>query len=290
MTFNNFISQNLVSIIVPLFNKEKTIVKCIKSLLYQTYQNIEVIIVNDCSTDSSIEILNKFIQNNKFQNISIYNTPENLGCYYCRNLGISKSKGTYIAFQDPDDYSFFNRIKTQMLDIYQNKVLISFCNIYRFNNIHPNIYNLNKFIEIDRKDKNTKLFKYKFKLGIVTSIINKKLLENYGLYANERHSQDLELIERIFCIVMNKNPFDLGNFHNFIINNPKTKLYFYNNMNVYYVSDIMNKTNITNIYSEIEKKVMIKKWKLNIVNLKNFYNNKSSIENNYINQDLYIKI
>jgi len=290
MTFNNFISQNLVSIIVPLFNKEKTIVKCIKSLLYQTYQNIEVIIVNDCSTDSSIEILNKFIQNNKFQNISIYNTPENLGCYYCRNLGISKSKGTYIAFQDPDDYSFFNRIKTQMLDIYQNKVLISFCNIYRFNNIHPNIYNLNKFIEIDRKGKNTKLFEYKFKLGIVTSIINKKLLEKYSLYANERHSQDLELIERIFCIVMNKNPFDLGNFHNFIINNPKTKLYFYNNMNVYYVSDIMNKTNITNIYSEIEKKVMIKKWKLNIVNLKNFYNNKSSIENNYINQDLYIKI
>ena len=69
MTFNNFINQNLVSIIVPLYNKETTIVKCIKSLLYQTYQNIEIIVVNDCSTYSSIEILNKFIQNNKFHPI-----------------------------------------------------------------------------------------------------------------------------------------------------------------------------------------------------------------------------
>ena len=102
MTFVNFINQNLVSIIVPLFNKEDTIIKCIKSLLYQTYQNIEIIIVNDCSTDLSIEIINKFIKNNKFENIFVYNTPKNLGCYYSRNLGISMSKGSYIAFQDPD--------------------------------------------------------------------------------------------------------------------------------------------------------------------------------------------
>lgn len=286
MTFDNFINQNLVSIIVPLFNKEDTIINSVKTLAHQTYKNIEIIIVDDCSTDSSVNLLKIFIENNNTKNIFIYKTPKNLGCYYCRNLGISKSKGSYIAFQDPDDYSFFNRIKMQMHDIYQYKVLISLCNIYRFNNIHPNIYNLKKFIEIDRKDKNKKLFKYRYKLGIVTSIINRKLFQRFGLYANERHSQDLELLERMYCIVENKDPFELDNFHNHIIKKQKTKLYFYNNKNVYYVSDIMNKDNITNIYSDNEKKDMIIKWKYNILNLKNFYNNHNFDKDNNLKQDV----
>ena len=272
MTFKNFIKENLVSIIIPLFNKENTIINSIKSLVYQTYENIEIIIVNDCSTDSSMNILNLFIKNNSNENIYLYNTPKNLGCYYARNYGISKSKGTYIAFQDPDDYSDFNRIKNQMNDIFKYKVQISLCNIYRFNHIHPNIKKIKKFIEMDRKGKNIKNFNYRYKLGIVTSIINKKLFEKYGLYNIERHSQDLEIIERFFCIIMNKDPFELDNFHNYIINNPSTKVYFYNNQNVYYVSDIMNNTNITNIYEKKEKKEMIIKWKYNIINLKNFYN------------------
>ena len=272
MTFNNFINQNLVSIIVPLYNKESTIIKSLKSLVHQTYKNIEIIIVDDCSTDSSVNLLNSFIKNNNSKNIFIYKTPVNLGCYYARNLGISKSKGQYIAFQDPDDYSDVNRIKFQMNDIFKHKVLISFCNIYRFNHIHPNIDNLKNFIDLDRKGRNIKQFIYRFKLGIVTSIINKKLFEKYGLYFNERHSQDLEIIERFYCIIMNKDPFELDNFHNYIINNPSTKVYFYNKENVYYVSDIMNNTNITNIYKKKEKKEMIIKWKFNIENLRTFYN------------------
>jgi glycosyltransferase involved in cell wall biosynthesis len=271
MTFLKFTKENLVSIILPLYNKENTIINSIKSLIYQTYKNIEIIVVDDCSTDSSIELLTSFIKEEKINNISIYNTPTNLGCYYARNLGISKSRGTYIAFQDPDDYSHFSRIEMQMKDIYNFKVVISFCNIYRFNNIHPNIYNLEKFIEVDRKNKNINSFDYRFKLGIVTSIIKKNLFEKYGLYNTERHSQDLEIIERFYCILSNIDPFTLGNFHNFIINNNKNRIFYYNNENVYYVSDIMNETNITNLYND-DKQEIITKWKYNIQILKNFYN------------------
>lgn len=93
--------KELVSIIVPMYNVEKYIEKCITSLIEQTYKNCEIIIVNDGSEDKSKEIAEKIaIQNN---NIKIIN-QKNSGVSVARNTGIENANGDYIIFVDADDY------------------------------------------------------------------------------------------------------------------------------------------------------------------------------------------
>ena len=90
-----------VSIIVPIYNSSKYLNKCLDSILNQTYNNIEIILINDGSTDNSLDIIEKYQEKNK--NISIYDIT-NHGQGYARNLGIKNSHGDYIMFVDSDDY------------------------------------------------------------------------------------------------------------------------------------------------------------------------------------------
>ncbi len=91
----------LVSIIVPIYNKEKTIEKCIKTLLNQSYYCIEIILVNDGSTDRSLDLCKKFA---KLDNRIILIDKPNEGVSVARNIGLDISKGDYISFVDPDDW------------------------------------------------------------------------------------------------------------------------------------------------------------------------------------------
>ena len=95
-----------VSIIIPVYNAEKTIKKCINSILNQTYKNIEVIAVNDGSKDDSLSILNK-IKDKRLKIIS----QENKGPSTARNNGLLNSTGEYIMFIDSDDYLDINAIE-----------------------------------------------------------------------------------------------------------------------------------------------------------------------------------
>ena len=91
-----------VSIIVPVYNVEKYIQKCLESLVNQTLKDIEIIIVNDGSKDDSIKIVYDFIK--KYPEKIIYLEKENGGLSDARNYGIPHAKGEYIAFLDSDDY------------------------------------------------------------------------------------------------------------------------------------------------------------------------------------------
>ena len=91
-----------ISIVVPVYNAERYIAKCIDSLLNQTYKNIEIILVNDGSNDSSEEIIETYIKKNA--NI-IYISQKNSGPSVSRNTGILKATGDYIMFIDSDDYA-----------------------------------------------------------------------------------------------------------------------------------------------------------------------------------------
>ncbi|MCH5427900.1 glycosyltransferase [Lactococcus lactis] len=92
----------LVSVVVPVFNTEKYIRKCIESLIYQTFSNVEIIVIDDCSMDSSIRIVKEYA--NLDSRISIIRNPINKGLSYSRNVGIHNSKGDYLIFVDSDDY------------------------------------------------------------------------------------------------------------------------------------------------------------------------------------------
>src|SRR6478609_2540549 len=94
------INTKLVSVIVPCYNNEVTIEETITSILEQSYNNIEIIIVNDGSTDNSEAVIKKILLENK--NIT-YISQENSGPSHSRNQGVLVAKGFYIVFIDADD-------------------------------------------------------------------------------------------------------------------------------------------------------------------------------------------
>lgn len=93
--------SNKISVIVPLYNVEKYIINCISSLTNQTYQNIEIILIDDGSTDNSGRICKKLAQED---HRIIYLRKENGGVSSARNLGLQYATGSYIGFVDSDDY------------------------------------------------------------------------------------------------------------------------------------------------------------------------------------------
>ena len=100
--------QNLISVIVPVYNVEEYLEECLNSILVQTYTNLEILIVNDGSTDNSLEILQEFSQRDS--RITIF-TKENGGLSSARNLAIDEAKGEYFTFIDSDDYIEENYIE-----------------------------------------------------------------------------------------------------------------------------------------------------------------------------------
>lgn len=93
--------NKLISVIVPVYNKAQYLHRCIQSIIKQTYKNLEIIIVNDGSTDNSIDICNYYA--NRDQRIMIID-KENKGVSSARNAGLDVARGEYIAFVDADDY------------------------------------------------------------------------------------------------------------------------------------------------------------------------------------------
>ncbi|MBR4607518.1 MAG: glycosyltransferase family 2 protein, partial [Lachnospiraceae bacterium] len=93
--------DNLISVIIPVYNSENYLARCLYSILNNTYQEIEIICVNDGSTDESVQILAEYVK--KDNRISIIN-KENGGLSSARNAGMKKCKGKYVTFIDSDDW------------------------------------------------------------------------------------------------------------------------------------------------------------------------------------------
>lgn len=101
----------MVSVIIPLYNAEKYISECIDSVISQTYEDIEVIVVDDGSTDGSLGVVTSLYGSNERV---IIISQENKGGSAARNVGIEKAKGKYIQFLDADDKLDENKIQSQM--------------------------------------------------------------------------------------------------------------------------------------------------------------------------------
>lgn len=115
-----------ISVIVAVYNTEKYLDRCIESLLNQTYKNIELVIVEDCSTDSSRKLLKKYKGN---KNIKVFYNRENRGLSYSRNYGLKKSTGDFIGYIDSDDYVEPDYYEKLMSSIKDNKSDIAICDI-----------------------------------------------------------------------------------------------------------------------------------------------------------------
>ena len=96
-------SNNKISIIVPIYNSERFIADCIESLINQTYQNIEIILIDDGSSDNSYEICKKY---QSLDSRIILISQVNSGVSIARNKGIKVATGQHIMFVDSDDYVY----------------------------------------------------------------------------------------------------------------------------------------------------------------------------------------
>lgn len=114
----NKVDSPLVSVVVPCYNSEKFIVETIESVLAQTYDNFELIVVDDGSTDNSGQLISQF--NDKRLN---YLRRSNGGAGYARNLGIRQSRGEYIALLDSDDLYLPNNLKEKVQFLEENEFL-----------------------------------------------------------------------------------------------------------------------------------------------------------------------
>ena len=121
----NNILEEKVSIIIPAYNAEKSIEKCINSIRRQTYFNIEIIIVNDGSSDNTKKCIEQIALQD--ERITIIN-QENQGVCNARNKGICIAKGEYIIFVDADDYVERDMVEILVNDIKQKKTNIVRCN------------------------------------------------------------------------------------------------------------------------------------------------------------------
>ncbi len=183
----------LVSVIITNYNYSKYLRFCIDSVINQTYKKIELIIIDDCSSDDSIDIISSYA--NKYNNISFRFNSQNKGVIYSRNLGIDIANGYYICFLDADDFWGLTKIEKQVNAIKDRD--ISFCDLIiidNFNNVirnkkHKSINNIYDF---------SLLLKYNF-LAHSSIMIKKSHLSNV-FYKEIPNSKTKDVLLKMFSV------------------------------------------------------------------------------------------
>lgn len=116
--------KDKISVIIPFYKNLKYLFKSIKSVLNQTYKNYEIILIYDDDDKKDLKIIKRKFK--KLKKLIIVENEKNLGVAKSRNIGLSKSKGKYIAFLDADDYWKKNKLKKQINFMKKNSLDISY--------------------------------------------------------------------------------------------------------------------------------------------------------------------
>ncbi len=157
-------NKYLVSVIIPVYNTEKYLRKCLDSVCNQTLKDIEIICVNDCSSDDSLAILQEYAsQDNR---IKIINFTQNKGVAIARNTAIDEAKGEYIGFVDSDDYidlDFYEKLYNKAVET-GAEVAIGGCYIENENGTRQKNILIDNFLQ--QVSKNKMVFSELFTLAI----------------------------------------------------------------------------------------------------------------------------
>ena len=164
--------MELISIIMPNYNGEKFIKNSLDTILNQTYKNWELLIVDDCSKDKSIEIIKKNYDDKRIKLIELH---ENKGSAYARNEALRQARGRYIAFLDSDDLWLDNFLEEQIKFLKANKASLVYCSYYIIDENNKKI--LNPYVVKDKvsyKD----ILKF-LPIGMLTSLYDTKQIGKY---------------------------------------------------------------------------------------------------------------
>lgn len=183
----NMLDNIDVSIIVPVYNMENYLDRCLKSLVNQTLKKIEIICINDCSTDNSLEILKEYKK--KYKNkIKIIDSKVNLKQGGARNLGIRESVGKYIGFVDSDDWVELDMFEKLISKAKTNESTIVYCDYYETLSEKGPCYKMNRLKHI-KGIKNIQDIKKKLlasPCSIWSGIYSRDLFVNNDLYFPEK--------------------------------------------------------------------------------------------------------
>jgi glycosyltransferase involved in cell wall biosynthesis len=223
-------SKPLVEVVIPLFNQKQFVGQAIESILNQSYPNIEIIVVNDGSTDKPSSVLEKY------ENNIMVVDQENKGLSAARNTGIRHSSGEYLQFLDADDILHRDKIKLQ-LELSKNRhAMISYCEIAQYEN-DTRRTSLNYIGEI--RDMFPHLYNlwHPYPLPIHSLLMSREIFEQFGSFDEElKANEDRHFLSKIAASKTNFEYFPLiGGFRRLHKHNMnKDKLHVIRNTIEYY--------------------------------------------------------
>lgn len=154
----------LVSVIMPNYNSEKFLPQTIESVLRQTYSNLELLIVDDCSTDNSITVVEEYQA--KDNRVKLFKNEVNQGCAYTRNVALREAKGDWIAFLDSDDLWLPEKLERQLSFMVNNEYEFSYT---KYNRVDENNIDLKEVISGPKVVTRRKIFRYCY-IGCLTAM------------------------------------------------------------------------------------------------------------------------
>ncbi|EDT78822.1 glycosyltransferase [Clostridium perfringens] len=177
-------NNELVSIITPVYNAERFLKETLDSVRNQSYQNWEMILVDDCSKDSSEKIIKEYISlDNRIKYIKL---ETNSGAAVSRNIAIKKSKGRYIAFLDSDDIWKENKLRKQISFMKKNNIGFSFS---MYDVITESGEKINRVIKVPKVIDYKEYLKNTI-IGCLTVVIDREICGDFEM-VNIRKNQDM---------------------------------------------------------------------------------------------------
>ncbi|HPF83123.1 MAG TPA: glycosyltransferase, partial [Bacilli bacterium] len=225
--------NDLISIIVPVYNTEKYLSRCLDSIINQSYKNIEIILVNDGSKDNSLSIINEY---SKKDSRIIVLDQKNQGVTKARFNGYNISHGKYIMFVDSDDWIELNTLDIMYKRLLEDKTDLVKCDYKKYRN---NKYYFSDIIKEDKIINNNEIFDYLYSTicfnGMNMQLMKRELLKLDNINYELKYGEDLRIMMDILRKVSNVS---------LIIN----ELYIYN----------INDESITNSkeISKVDKKII----------------------------------
>ena len=213
-----------VSIIVPVYNREDTLKKCVNSLLNQTYPNIEIVLVNDASTDASLDISESL--SHSFRQVTVITNESNSGASVSRNVGIRHSSGEWLMFVDADDYIDSGYISS-LMEHTENTTLVasSFLKVDCNQNIEPRHHGLSGHQLFDQKTLCSYIDKYFHKPYEFTMLVHcwnklfrKDVMASSGIFFNEDLNQleDIDFVSRYLQVTKRLRFVDIPGYYHLV--------------------------------------------------------------------------
>lgn len=188
--------KKLVTVVVPVYNIEKYVGKCLKSLIDQKYRKIEIIVVNDGSTDDSLVVCETFLYDKRVTLL----TKNNGGLSSARNYGMNYAHGEYIIFVDGDDFCHETYIQDLVNDIIKYNADISICNFY-YTYKEKNIVNdskVNKICLYNSNEAIKQIYKFgSFGVGVWNKLFRRSLFDDIE-FPLGKISEDYYIMFKVF--------------------------------------------------------------------------------------------